>query len=100
MATLTDGGQAEEAVEQLNNQLLMDTPVNVAVYPNECLLCIAHLPLNLDDTDFRSMASEYGAIERAFLMRSREGKGCFSNMSEHIEDMRANCEFYNHIQTW
>ena len=68
------GEQAEEAVAALSGQLLMGTPVSVSIYPNECLLCVAHLPLNLDEADFRAMVGEYGAIERAFLMFNKEGE--------------------------
>ena len=77
MATLTDGEQAETAAAELSGGQLMDTTVTVSIHPNECLLCIAHLPLNLDENDFRQMVGEYGVIERAFLMYNTDGKKVF-----------------------
>ena len=53
---------------------LLDTEVSVELYPNENLLCVAHLPFNMDDADFKALVSEYGAIERCFLMRTVDGE--------------------------
>jgi len=55
---------------------MLGQEVEVALYRNENFLCIAHLPLNVTDQDFKGLVTELGITERVFLMRDRKGNGC------------------------
>ncbi|XP_074643205.1 uncharacterized protein LOC141900290 isoform X2 [Tubulanus polymorphus] len=70
--TLKNGEDAEESANVLNHKKLLGTEVDVCVNPNETLLCVAHLPLEMKDQEFRQLVMPYGNIEKCFLMRSEE----------------------------
>ena len=73
VVTLLHGDEAEEIVMEKNNTKLLDTDIEVEIHPTENLLCIAHLPFDMGDKSFIDLVAQYGAIERAFLMRSSGG---------------------------
>ncbi len=80
IVTLLNGDEVEDVVSLFNDQELLGTKVDVSLYPNDNLLCVAHLPFNLDDQGFHAMVADYGAIERCFLMRNWQGQSshkCF-----------------------
>ena len=68
-----DGEKAEEICESLKGRKLLNTEVIVSAYPHDNLLCVAHLPFNLEDKDFHDIVSEFGRVERCFLLRSDSG---------------------------
>lgn len=72
--SLRDGAKAEEIVSKKNGELITDTEIDVSLHPSDNLLCVAHLPFNMNDEDFRLMVEPYGELERCFLMRSADGK--------------------------
>ena len=74
IVTLLDGGRAEVLVKSLRGHRLLGSPVDVALYHSDNLLCITHLPFNLDEQDFRSFVEDHGAVERCFLLRSLDGR--------------------------
>ena len=81
IVTLVDGEKAEEICTGLQGQKLLETEVTASVYPHDNLLCVAHLPFNLEDKDFFDIVSEFGGVERCFLLRSDSGTfHFFSNM--------------------
>jgi len=73
IVTLVHGEEAEEIVTDRVDCKLLDTVVEVSIHPTENLLCIAHLPFDMGDKKFIELVAQYGAIERAFLMRSSGG---------------------------
>ncbi len=73
IVTLVDGDKAEDICKKFDGKELLGTEVAVDIYPNENLLCVAHLPFNLEDSEFQDLVSEFGVLERCFLMRSETG---------------------------
>ncbi len=73
IVTLVDGDEAEYICEKFDGKELLGTEVAVNIYPNDNLLCVAHLPFNLEDSEFQDLVSEFGVLERCFLMRSETG---------------------------
>ena len=84
--TLVDGEKAEEICEGLKGQKLLETEVTASVYPHDNLLCVAHLPFNLEDKDFFDIVSEFGGVERCFLLRSDSGTFHFSVIWKQYSD--------------
>ncbi|KAK7495017.1 hypothetical protein BaRGS_00013657 [Batillaria attramentaria] len=70
IVTLEDGSQLEDAVTELNNTKLKDNDVSVSFCASDRLLCVAHLPPDYTDDDFKKLVSQYGTVRFCFLMRS------------------------------
>ncbi|CAH1775173.1 unnamed protein product [Owenia fusiformis] len=92
IVNLLHGEEAEEVEKVLDGQKLLGMEVSVSLYPHERLLCVAHLPSNMSDSEFRTTMLEYGSIERCFIMRSSitglpKGYGFveFTHNKEHTE---------------
>ena len=71
IVTLLHGNDAEEAVARYNEEEFLGIRVEVSLYPHEAMLCVAHLPMNINDAEFRGMVEPFGAIEKCFLMRNQ-----------------------------
>ena len=56
---------------QYDSKEMLGTQVEVALYPHEAMLCVAHLPMNINDEEFKAMVEPFGAIEKCFLMRNQ-----------------------------
>jgi len=67
----------DQAVETLNGQMFRGLPAVVRHNPCNRLLCVANLPLDMDDKGFEKLMRFYGKIERCFLMRDHDGEFCF-----------------------
>ena len=53
---------------------MMHLLFQVALYPHEMQMCVSHLPLSLEENQFREFLGQYGGIEHCFIMR-RENEG-------------------------
>ena len=75
IVVLKNGGEAEEAVNELDQTLLIGCRVDVALYRADNLLFVTGLPSDAiaDDSQFRSIVENYGPVEKCFLMRNSEG---------------------------
>lgn len=90
------GDYAEEVVSTFNGKELLNMTVEVGLCQNEAMLCVAHLPMNIDDKEFNAMVEPYGAIERCFLMRNKH-TGIFIYLSKTFLKLRPyhlNCCLY------
>lgn len=64
-------------VDALDGAFLFGTRVSVSLYASENLLCVTGLPFSMSDADFMKMVSEYGPVEKCFLMRNVAGEKYF-----------------------
>lgn len=71
LVTLKHGEEAEYCVQSLTNGRLKDKEVDVSLYRNDNLLCVANLPLTMEELDFRRLIEPFGQIEKGFLMRNQ-----------------------------
>lgn len=55
LVTLKHGEEAEYCVQSLTNGRLKDKEVDVSLYRNDNLLCVANLPLTMEELDFRRL---------------------------------------------
>ena len=71
IVTLLRGEEAERVVKEFNGKEMLGTAeVMVTLFPHEAMLCVAHLPMNINDKEFKHMVEPYGAIEKCFLMKN------------------------------
>ena len=72
--TLLQGEDAETICESLSGSTLFDTTVIVEPYHHEHMLCISHLPSTVNHRQFKKFLTQYGAMERCFLMYESDGE--------------------------
>jgi len=72
IVTLKDPSQAEDVISKLNNTSFENQTVYVGIHHSERILCIAHLPENVDEDKFSELVSEHGNVEMCFLMPSEK----------------------------
>ena len=70
MVTLQNGDLADEIIQKLTQTEFDEQEVSIARCLNNKLVCVAHLPSDYSDDDFKQLISKYGSIERCFLMRT------------------------------
>lgn len=73
VVTMKNSKVAEDAVTKLNKRMFAGGEVTVRLLPNNKLLCVAQLPLTLEERDFHSLVQPYGETERCFIMRTKTG---------------------------
>ena len=81
IVVLKDGQNAEKLVSKFHMRKLLGTQVEVALYPLMRMLCLSHLPDNMEEeAEFAKFLEEYGPLEKSFLIRNAEGEHALVNI--------------------
>ncbi|ESN93046.1 hypothetical protein HELRODRAFT_189665 [Helobdella robusta] len=68
------GHEAEQAVSELCCKKLLGCAIDVSLYRNDNLLCIADLPADMNQEKFRLLVEPHGSIEKCFLKYNKDGE--------------------------
>ncbi|CAG0913695.1 unnamed protein product [Notodromas monacha] len=66
-----DGFHPRTVNTNLGREHQSPTILALSLSPTDALLCVAHLPLSLGESEFRGLVDKFGPVKRAFIMRSR-----------------------------